>query len=453
MLLCAQYVLPVSSTPIENGAILVENDKIADIGDAKMMRLRYPEEEVREFGNAALCPGMIDLSARLEDAILRGLISDVPYYAWMKDISTLRRKLSAEDCYESAYLGTLEAISSGITTVGDITTSGAAALAADKLGLRAVIYREASAIDKNLVNYALKKAINDLEKWSSEIESDRVTFGLSPAPVFQCHPLIYKEVARCALENKLPVAMRLAGSREEYRFVKNGRAVDSSMRFELSGFMELPPWLPTGVTPVNYVLNWDGFDAENTMIIYGIFVNEDDINKLKEYDVAVAVTPSLNAQLGMGVAPVDEYLRAGVRVGLGTGAPGSLDFLDIFTEMRVELLIQRALNNRDFISAQTLLEMGTLSAAKVLGLDEKIGSLEVGKQADIIALDLAGSHQTSMDDPIFTLLSSVSNNDVLMTMVDGNILFERGQWHVDGPHVAKNIARIMTIRSTLRPTQ
>lgn len=451
MLLCAQYVLPVSSAPIENGAIYIKDDKILDIGQVDMMRIRYADEEVRDFGNAALCPGMIDLYARLEDAILRGLIGDEPYTGWIKEISELRRKLSAEECYESAYLGALEALSSGITTVGDMTTTGAAARAADKLGLRAVIYRETSAIDKNLVNYALKKAISDLEKWSSEMASDRISFGLAPAPVFECHPLIYKEVSRYALEHNLPVAMRLAGSREEYRFVKNGRAVDSSLRFELSGFMELPPWLPTGVTPVNYVLNWEGFDAENTMIIYGVTVNQDDINKLKEYDVAVAIAPSLNAQLGMGVAPLDEYLRAGLRVGLATGAPGSLDFVDIFTEMRVELLIQRAMNNRDFISAQTLLEMGTLSAAKVLGIDDKVGSLEVGKQADIIAIDLAGTHQSSINDPIFTLLSSASSNDIMMTMVDGSILFERGQWHVDSTDVAKNIARVLSIRSTLRP--
>lgn len=453
MLLCAQHVLPVSSAPIENGAVLVKDGKIADIGKADMLRIRYAEEEVRDFGTAAICPGLINLYARLEDAILRGLMSDVPYAAWMKEISDLRRRLSAEESYESAYLGALESLASGITTVGDITTTGAAAKAADKVGLRAVVYREISAIDKNLVNYSLKKGVSDLEKWSSKLESDRVSFGLAPAPVFQCHPLIYKMVSQYALEHNLPVAMRLAGSREEYRFVKNGRAIKSDMRFELSGFMELPPWLPTGVTPVNYVLNWDGFEAENVMVIYGVCVTPEDISKLKEYDVAIAATPSLNAQLGMGVAPVDEYLRAGLRVGLATGAPGSLDFLDLFTEMRVELLIQRALNNRDFISAQTLLEMGTLSAAKVLGIEDKVGSLEVGKQADIIAIDFAGAHQTSANDPIFTLLSSASNSDIMMTMVDGDVLFEHGQWHVDSTDVARNIGRVLSIRNALRPDQ
>ena len=175
MLLCAQHVLPVSSAPIENGAVLVKDGKIADIGKADMLRIRYAEEEVRDFGTAAICPGLINLYARLEDAILRGLMSDVPYAAWMKEISDLRRRLSAEESYESAYLGALESLASGITTVGDITTTGAAAKAADKVGLRAVVYREISAIDKNLVNYSLKKGVSDLEKWSSKLESDRIS--------------------------------------------------------------------------------------------------------------------------------------------------------------------------------------------------------------------------------------------------------------------------------------
>ena len=151
----------------------------------------------------------------------------------------------------------------------------------------------------------------------------------------------------------------------------------------------------------------------------------------------------------MGVAPVGEFLRAGLRVGLGTNAPGALDFVDLFTEMRVELLLQRAVNKGDFITSQTLMEMGTLRAAEVLRLEDKIGSLDVGKQADIIAIDLSGSHQTPTSDPVSAILSSAGDSDVMMTMVNGNILFERGQWHVVG-EVAKNIAHVLEIRGKLR---
>lgn len=450
MLLSAQYVVPVSHEPIENAALLVQGNTIVDIGPADVMRLRYPDEEEKDFGMAALTPGFIDLNARIEDAAFRGLVRDEPYVQWRKDISDLRQRITTEEIFDSAYLGGLEELSSGVTTIADITTTGANVRAAQELGLRGVFYREVGAIDKRLVNYAIKKADTDLEKWSLMLDSDRIQLGVAPVQVFRCHPKVYTCVAQYANEhNDMPIAMLLAGSREEYRFVKYGAASGIDERYDRQGFMEVPPWLPTGVTPVSYVLNWGLFKAKNVMLMYGVHVNEADIRHLQQHDVAVAVCPSLNAQLGMGLAPVDEYLRAGMRVGLGTGAPGCIDFVDIFTEMRLELLIQRAANTGDFIDSQTLIEMGTLRAAEVLRIDDKVGSLEKGKRADIVAVDLSGSHQTPTTDPVSALLSSASNGDVMMTMIDGCVLYERGKWHVAG-EVAKNIAHVLEIRGRLR---
>lgn len=449
MLLCAQYVVPVSSAPIENGAVLVRGKTIADVGSADMMKLRYPEEEVRDFGMAAIIPGLIDLYSRIEDAAFRGLLHDSPYVSWMKEMADFRSKIEPKEEFDSAFLGGLESLSAGITTVCDITSTGASVAALQKIGLRAVVYHEAAAIDKRLVNYAIKKVDSDLEKWSPRIDSERITLGVAPAAVFQCHPQLYKLTTDYANRNKLPVAMELAGSREEYRFVKYGTVVNSEDRFNPHGFMEIPPWLPTQVSPVNYVLNWGAFEAENVMAVHCVHTTEDDLAKLREYDIAVAVAPSMEAQLGMGVAPIDEYLRAGMRVGLATGAPGSIDFGDLFTEMRVALMVQRAQSTANFISAQTLLEMATLRAAQVLHQDDKIGSLEVGKYADICVVDLSGSHQTPTSDPVSAILSSAGNNDVAFTMVQGNALYERGKWHVDG-EVAKTIAHVIEIRGRLR---
>ena len=116
--------------------------------------------------------------------------------------------------------------------------------------------------------------------------------------------------------------------------------------------------------------------------------------------------------------------------------------------MRFELMIQRALS-REFLDSQTLLEMATLRAAKVLRLDDKIGSLEIGKLADIIAIDLSGSHQTPTTDPVTALLGSASNSDVVMTMVNGNILYEAGRLHV-GEGATKVIAHVLEVRGRLR---
>ena len=449
MLLCAKYIVPVSSEPMENGAVLVRDGAIADIGTAEMMRLRYPDGEVKDFGMAALTPGFIDLHARVEDGVLRGLIRDLPFVEWRKNIGDLRSRISSKEAYDSAYLGCLEELSAGVTTIGDTTSTGAAVFAAQDCGLRAVVYREAGAIDKRLVNYAMKKVDSDLEKWSQSVDEDRIVLGIAPDPVYECHPELYRSAAKYAAEhNNLPIAMKLAGSNEELRFVKDGATAGLDSTVDHRGFVEVPPWLPTAVTPVNYVLNWGLFEAENVMIVYGVNVSEDDIRHLRDYDVAVATCPSLNAQLGMGVAPVSEYLRSGLRIGLGTGAPGSVNYLDMFAEMRFELMIQRALS-REFLNPQTLLEMATLRAAEVLRLDDKIGSLEIGKLADIIAIDLSGSHQTPTTDPVTALLGSASNSDVVMTMVNGNILYEAGRLHV-GEGATKVIAHVLEVRGRLR---
>ena len=283
MILGARYVVPVSSEPIENGAILVRDGKIVDVGTSVMMRLRYPEEEYKDFGMAALTPGFIDLYARIEDAVLRGLIRDVPFVQWRKDIMELRNRISSEEAYDSAFLGGLEALSAGVTTIADTTDSGAAVFAAQDCGLRGVFYREAGAIDKRLVNYAMKKMDSDLDKWSQNIDADRITLGVAPLPVYECHPEFYREVAKYAnAHNDLPIAMLLAGSDEEFHFVKDGATGGLDNTIDQRGFVEVPPWLPTQVTPVNYVLNWGLFEAKNVTMIYGVCVNDDDIRALKK---------------------------------------------------------------------------------------------------------------------------------------------------------------------------
>lgn len=449
MLLCAKYIVPVSSEPMENGAVLVRDGIIADIGTAEMMRLRYPDEEVKDFGMAALTPGFVDLYARTEDAVLRGLVSDLPFVQWRKRIIDLRSRISTEELYDSAYLGCLEELSAGVTTIADTTATGSSIFAAQDCGLRGVFYREVGAMDKRLVNYAMKKMDSDLEKWSQSIKCDRIALGVAPDPVYECHPELYRCVAKYVSEHDdLPVSMMLAGSDEEFRFVKDGAMAGLDQTRDQRGFMEIPPWLPTSVTPVNYVLNWGLFDVKNISIIYGVRVTEDDIRHLRDYDVAMVACPSLNAQLGMGVAPVSEFLRSGLRVGLGTGAPGSVNYLDIFTEMRLELMVQRAISGK-FLDSQTLIEMATLGAAKVLRMDDKIGSLDVGKRADIVAIDLSGSYQTPTIDPVSALLGSASNGDVAMTMVDGRILYENGRLHV-GEGATKTIAHVLEVRSRLR---
>ncbi len=451
MLICAQYVFPVTSDPITNGAVLVRDGKIRDVGQADMLKLRYPDEETVDYGLAAVMPGLVDLHTRLEKTVLRGVAHDVPYATWILSILELGSRLEVSDWYDSAILGGLDALSSGITTVADITSTGAACTAAQKLGLRGVIYREVAAMDKSRVPYAIRSAENDILHWREEVDQDRITIGIAPGAVYAIHPSVFTQVSECARKMDLPVAMRLAGSREEYNFVKRGSSMFAvhTMDDSKRGYVEIPPWMPTGVTPVRYALNWGAFESSNVLVIHAVHVDDDDIKKLREYDVSICTCARSNAQLGMGIAPLGAFLRAGLNVGFGTDSPAATESIDMISEMRMSMLIQRAFDTRRFLDSSTVLELATIGGARALGIDDKVGSLEIGKCADLIAVDLSSSYQTPDADPVSAVVNTCSSSDVLMAMVNGKTLYEKNQWHVD-VDVAKNIARVIEIRAKLR---
>lgn len=197
-----------------------------------------------------------------------------------------------------------------------------------------------------------------------EVDSDRLTIGLAPSSLFTCNPEIFRKVAQLASKENLPVALRLAGDREECDFVRYGSSPFSVHSMDTTRcYVEVPPWLPTGTTPVNYVLNWGAFESDNVMMVHGVYVDDHDVAKLKEYDVSVASCPRINAQLGMGVAPLAEFLNNGLRVGLGTDSPAATDSTDMISEMHTGMLIQRAVNPRSFMKSSTMLEMATIGGA------------------------------------------------------------------------------------------
>ena len=151
----------------------------------------------------------------------------------------------------------------------------------------------------------------------------------------------------------------------------------------------------------------------------------------------------------MGVAPLSELIQAGLRIGLGTDSPAATESTDMLSEMRTGLLLHRARDTRRFLDAATMLEMATIGGARALKMEDEIGSLEIGKRADIIAIDLSSSHQTPEVNPMSAVVNTCSVADIMMTMVDGKTLYEKDHWHV-GVEVAKSIARVIEIRTKLR---
>ncbi len=454
MLLLARYVIPVSSSHIENGAVLVRDNKIADIGDANTLMAKYPDEEFRDFGISAIMPGFVDTHTHLEYSALRGLLYDVPYAAWKMQLTKKAQRFAYKDWIDSALLGALEAVRSGITTISDVTPTGASLRAAGDIGLRGIIYREVGTNEKAEIPYVLQSAYRDIERWRKNSDPGMIQIGIAPYSLYTCHPGVFPEIAEYASDGT-PVAIHLAISSEEYAFVKNGTPVFSLYEdtTELAVSSQQPSWLATGVSPVQYILNWKLLDAPNVLAIHCNQVDSRDIDTLASHDVAVAVCSRCSAKLGMGLAPIQKFLKAGVRVGLGTDSPAASDVQDPIVEMRLAMLLQRATarDSRSFLCTAKTLELSTLSAAKALKIDDKVGSLEVGKLADIIAIDLSNSHQMPTHDPVSAIVHTANQENILMTMIDGKVLYDvRDGGHVHGVDVERVFERAEEMRVKLR---
>jgi len=453
MLLIARYVIPVSSAHIENGAILVRDGKIVDIGKAAKLKTCYSDEETLDFGLAALMPGFVDAHTHLEFSAMRGLINDVPYAAWKLHIAEKQKRFTMQDWEDSALLGALEVVRSGITTIADITKTGASRTAAEVAGLHGVIYRKVGTMDRYEVDKAFEKGKNDIEEWRASTDPARLRIGIAPSALYNCHPHIFQRIAEYASNaGDIPVAVHLAGSLEEYEFIRYGSSPFSvhSTEQERGYGIDMPPWLATGTSPVRYILNWGLFEVPELLAIHCVQVDEADIEKLVEYDVGIAVCSRCNAQLAMGVAPLRKFMEEGLRVGLGTDSPAATDATDMVAEMRIGLLLQRALGTRSkFLTAAEMVRLATLGAAEALHLDDKVGSLDVGKIANIIAVDLSNSSQVPTHDPNSAIVHTATHDSILMTMIDGNIIYADGK-HRHDIDVQRAFARAEEMRLKLR---
>ena len=443
MLLLARYVLPVSEPHIDDGAVFVRDGEIVDVGGREALLARYPDAEVKDYGQAVLMPGFIDLHTHFEYSVFRGMINDAPYSQWKMQVMAKEGLLSPEDWERSAVLGAVETIRCGITTVADVTDTGSSVIPAASAKLRGVIYREVSTMDKTEIDRIMGDALQDLAEWGSVVDPSLITIGLAPHSPYSCHPELIKRVAEYASAHGTPVAIHLAGSKDEYEFVRYGSSSLGQDYRDQAGWSDVA-WLPTGVSPVRYVLQWGILDVPNVLAVHCVHIDAADIDVLAARDVAVAYCARCNLKLGMGIAPLHKLLERGVRVGIGTDSPASNSTIDFFDEMRIGLLVQRGVaGEAHFYTSERFVRMATLDGARALRIDHLVGSLEPGKRADIIAVDLSRSHQVPTTDPYSAVVHVANQEDVLMTMVDGTVLYERGEYftlHVEG--LAEDIEHI-----------
>jgi 5-methylthioadenosine/S-adenosylhomocysteine deaminase len=408
--LSADWVLPVDGPAIEDGAVAIGDDgRIAAVGPTSELG------EGERFAESVILPGFVNAHSHLEYAVYAGFGDGLSFAPWILLHIERKARIGVPEMESIARLGAAECLRSGITTVGDCSFVGAAATACAELGLRAIVYLE---VFGEGVEQLDGRFARNRERIAGDL-SDTVRLGISPHAPYTCSPDLY---AAC-LELGLPVATHFNESADELQWLREGTG----------------PWAPVadalpqplGESGIRALARHGLLDGR-IVAAHCVVVDDEEIELLAGHDVAVVHCPRSNAFLGCGVAPLRELLDAGIRVGLGTDSPASAPSFDVFDELRACLGAARARAGRpEALSAAATLELATLGAARAMGLDDEIGSLTPGKQADVAVVSLAGSPLLPWEDPAAAVVLGGSPDRVLATLVAGEPRYRRGgmQWH------------------------
>jgi cytosine/adenosine deaminase-related metal-dependent hydrolase len=441
----ARWVLPVTAPPIPRGAVLVDGAGIIrQVGTAAALEPQATGDDLLRvhLGDAVLLPGLVNVHTHPELAGMRGLLEDLPFHRW---IPALRRAkdgapLGPEDFDVAARWACLEAMAAGITTLGATEDSGAALGALREAGMRGVVYREVFAPDPAAAPDALRSLQEKLTAMRAG-ETELVRVGASPHAPYTVSDDLFRSVAAWARAEGLPLATHAAEAEAELLLVRDGAGPFAA---GLRGRgIQTPPRAPSTIR----LLEQTGVLGEGTLLIHCVLADQADIRRIADAGAAVAHCPVANARLGHGVAPVAAMQEAGINVGLGTDSVASNNRVDLLEEARAAQLLQRAsLQAPAALGLDRLLRLATLDGATALGLDARIGSLEPGKDADLCAVALRGLHVHPVIDPVASLFMSARGSDVVLTAVQGRVIFRDGRSRTLDPEPLRGRMADMALR-------
>ena len=405
-----------------HGAVAVQGNKIVDVGESAALEAKYPDAaQVTDLEGKIVFPGFVNTHNHLFQTLLKGLGDDMVLKDWLETMTfPAATNLTREDCYLAAMLGCMEGLHSGITTMLDYMyphptgeLSDGVIDAMRELGIRGILGRGCMDTGAQFgVHPGIMQDVDTIEKDLRRLfetyhnsENGRIKIWVAPAAMWS---------------NSRPLLEMLWRVTNEY---KSGFTVHiSETPFDRDAAEELHG------KPDAELLEEMGIVGPNVLMVHCCYLTDKDIAMARKYDMKVSHNVCSNQYLSSGVADVPKMLRNGITVSLGVDGAASNNAQDMVELMKFTAL-QHKVATRDplAMTAEKVLEMATIDGARALGMEDEIGSLEVGKKADLVIFDPVECPKAiPMHNPVSTLVYSASMKNIVGAMVDGKVVMENG---------------------------
>ncbi len=388
---------------LKNFSLAIEDGAIVEIARG----IKGEADFVIDARDKIVMPGLINTHTHAAMTLFRGSADDLPLMRWLQEeIWPVEAKLEPKHVYAGSLLACLEMLSSGITCFNDMYYHlEEVARSVLESGIRGVLsYPLLDIAGEEQGKELLRHAERALRAHSGR--NPRVRVFLGPHAPYTCSAELLLKAKELAEEHRTGIHIHVSETREE---VKN--------------FVE-----EKGKRPFEY-LEEIGFLGKNVLAAHAVHVSRKEMGIMRRRGVRVAHNPVSNMKLAAGIAPVAEYVKAGITVSLGTDGAASNNTLDIFQEMKTCALLQKvSTGDASAVPAQTVLEFATIGAARALGLDKEIGSLEVGKRGDVILVDLRRPNLKPLSNPVSHLVYAARGCDVCTVVVDGRVVIHEGSF-------------------------
>ena len=395
--------------------ILIEGNKISKIEE----KIEVEDAKIIDAKEMVVMPGLVNTHTHLAMSIFRGYKDDQKLMDWLENaIFPVEDRLSPDDIYWNSFLSCIELIKSGTTTFNDMYFRMDKTIeAVEQSGLRGVI---AWCVTDTSIKDKITRTREYHEKYN--YEDSRIKVYVSAHAPYSCSPDTMELCVDLAKELNTGLHIHLSETLQEEKIIKE--------RYNKTG--------------TEYLNDLHAFDVP-VVLAHGIYISDSDLEILKNIKGGISHNPISNCKLSSGICDVTKLRKNHINVGIGTDGIGSTTTLDMFEEMKTAAYLQK-INTMEptSINAYDLLKMSTIEGARVLGLENEIGTIEVGKKADLIFINTNKTHLYPENDLCTNLVYSANGSDVDTVMIDGKIIMQnRKLLNIDEKKVKKNIAKVV----------